>query len=160
MERIERILIHPAYAEYGIKNEVAEKDRIFCLHNMEHFLAVARLAWILNLEAEAGIEKEWIYAAALLHDIGRHRQYQDGTPHEEESARLAPAILLDCGFSDKETGVIISAIQTHRDAGIKNENNLNGILYRADKLSRACFACRAADQCNWKSDKKNLQLEY
>ena len=43
---------------------------------MGHLLDVARLAWIFNLEANQEISKERIYAAALLHDIGRHIQYE------------------------------------------------------------------------------------
>ena len=42
-----------------------------------------------------------IYAAALLHDMGRVRQYRDGTEHHEESARIAARILPECGFSEE-----------------------------------------------------------
>ena len=41
---------------------------------MEHFLDVARLMYIYNLEDQAGFSKEMIYAAGLLHDIGRYEQ--------------------------------------------------------------------------------------
>ena len=83
MERVNRILEHDGYQECLRKNETAEKDRRFCRHDMAHFLDVARIAWILNLQEEAGAEQELIYAAALLHDCGRWRQYEDGTPHEK-----------------------------------------------------------------------------
>lgn len=138
---------------------MAEVDRPFCHHDMVHFMDVARIGWIINLEEGHGIEKEWIYAAALLHDIGRHDQYADGTPHEQAGARRAPQILRECGFDDKETDVIISAIASHRDKEVASEASLRGILYRADKLSRACFACKAEKECNWKNDKKNLHIK-
>ena len=64
--------------------------------------------------------------------------------------------LKDCGFNDEETGVIVTAISRHRDPEAAKEKNLNGILYRADKASRACFACDAEKDCNWKDGKKNL----
>lgn len=43
---------------------------------MEHFLDVARLMYIYNLEDQAGFSKEMIYAAGLLHDIGRYEQME------------------------------------------------------------------------------------
>ena len=71
MNRVDLILEHPKYQEYLDKIKQAEEKRIFCLHNMNHFLDVARIAYIMNLEEELGIAKEIIYATALLHDIGR-----------------------------------------------------------------------------------------
>lgn len=158
--RINRILNHDLFIECLAKNEAEEADRKFCRHNMGHFLDVARLAMIFNLEKQLSIPKDMIYAAALLHDIGRFRQYQDGTPHEQASAALAPKILKDCGYSDEETTVIVEAISQHRNAAVKEKEDLDGLLYRADKMSRSCFACPAEPECNWKADKKNLHLIY
>ena len=73
---------------------------------------------------------------------------------------LAPEILKACGVNDEETGVIVTAISRHRDPEAAKEKNLNGILYRADKASRACFACEAEKDCNWKDGKKNLTIKY
>ena len=160
MDRINRILNHDLFIEHMARNEEAEADRRFCRHNMGHFLDVARIAMIFNLQEGLGIEKEIIYASALLHDIGRHIQYEDGTPHEEASAAIAPDILKDCGFGEKETHVILSAIRTHRKKEIAGEASINGILYRADKASRACFACKAEADCDWKKEKKNLYLGW
>lgn len=158
MTRINRILQHPLYQVYRAKNEAAEAERIFCKHDMAHFMDVARIGQIINLEEAVGLEPELIYAAALVHDIGRHVQYADGTPHEKASAVLAPQILAESGFDDKETDVIIDAVLHHRDTSIKEERSLRGILYRADKLSRACYACKAETMCDWKKDKKNLEI--
>ncbi len=160
MERIDKILNHDLFLKYLDLNEQAEKERIFCHHDMVHFLDVARIAMILNREEGLGIPKDIIYAAALLHDIGRHVQYADGTPHEEASAKLAPEILADCGYTDKETVVIVSAIATHREAAVAKEDSLNGILYRADKASRPCFCCKAEKECNWKANKKNRTIQW
>ena len=137
MDRIDKILKHPVFIECIQKNETAEKDRIFCRHNMAHFLDVARIGRIIDAEEGLGTETELIYAAALLHDIGKHMQYAEGIPHEQASARLAWVILPDCGFDQNETNVIIEAIRGHRDERSACEKGLKGILYRADKLSRA-----------------------
>lgn len=160
MERIDKILKHDLFIANLARNEEAEKDREFCRHNMIHFLDVARIGRIINVEEDMGLDVEMIYAAALLHDIGKHLQYTHRIPHEKASAEIAPEILKDCGFDDKETGVIIDAILSHRDSEIKDQRNLRGILYRADKLSRACFACKMQEECNWKDDKKNLRVGY
>lgn len=159
-DRINKILNHDLFSENLMKINMAEEGRIFCRHDMGHFLDVARLAMILNLTEGFGIDKELIYAAALLHDIGRFRQYEEGIPHDRESARIAPEILKDCGFDNKETSVIASAIRSHGDAKVREEKNLSGLLYRADKMSRSCFVCEAEGQCDWKADKKNLALQY
>ena len=125
---------------------------------MTHFLDVARIALILNMEEDYGIDKELIYAVALLHDIGRWMQYEEGIPHEQASAKLAPEILIKSGFDEKEQKAVLGAILSHRDASVKDEKTLRGLLYRADKLSRACFACKAQEKCDWKAEKKNMRI--
>lgn len=160
MDRIDKILNHELFLYHLHENESAEAQRHFCRHNMVHFLDVARIGVIINLEERLNLDREWIYAAALLHDMGKHIQYENGTPHEIASGEIAPKILGDCGFDDKETDVIIDAILHHRDASVKDEKNLRGILYRGDKSSRACFSCEAEQECNWKAGKKNLNIKY
>lgn len=160
MERVNKIIMDKQWQEYLGRIAQCETDRIFCRHNMVHFLDVARLAWIFNLEEELGIAKAQIYAAALLHDIGRFVQYQDGTPHPQASAALAPEILRRCGFLEKELAEITEAIRQHGNAEIKEEKSLRGLIYRADKASRACYACKVQDECDWGSRKKNLELWY
>lgn len=160
MDRIHQIIVSPVYREHIAKIAEWEKDRIFCRHNTEHFLDVARIAMILNEKEHYGISQELIYAAALLHDIGRWQQYKDGTDHALASAELAPVILENCGFAEGERLQIVSAIATHREERIKDEKTLNGLLYRADKLSRPCYFCEQEHNCNWKTNKKNRMILY
>lgn len=217
MERVNKILDHDLFQLFLEKNRVAEEDRRFCHHDMNHFLDVARLAMILCLQdccAAGGdfkyeknfgnssahllcaselvpaffakhlclarhghkfgqsdteyernipygeISQELIYAAALLHDIGRWKQYGDGTPHEEASAQFASEILSDCGFTENETAQIVTAISNHRNEAVREERTLSGILYRADKMSRSCFCCEMERECDWKGSRKNLILRY
>ena len=160
MKRIDRILNHPLFQENIRENMTAEAERCFCRHDMVHFLDVARIGMIINLEEKLEIPRELIYGAALLHDIGKHRQYEEGIPHEQASAEIAPEILRDCSFDEKETGVIVDAIAQHRNSAVFSEKNLRGVLYRADKASRPCFACKAEADCNWKGNKKNLKIVY
>lgn len=160
MERVNNILNNKLYKIYLDKNMVAEEGRRFCHHDMGHFLDVARLAMIFNLQQGLFVPEELIYAAALLHDIGRWKQYEDGTPHERASAHLAPEILSESGFTEEEAKQVVSAILNHRNAAVRQEQTLDGILYRADKMSRSCFCCAVQRECDWKGDKKNLILRY
>ena len=115
MERVNQILQHTLYQSCRRQIDEKEKDRIFCGHDMGHLLDVARLAWIFNLEANQEISKERIYAAALLHDIGRHIQYENGTPHQIAGLPIAEQILTDCGFYPEEMKEILYAIENHRN---------------------------------------------
>lgn len=160
MERVNRILKSKKYQEHIDKIKAAEEGRIFCCHNMVHFLDVARIASLINAEEQLGIDKELIYATALLHDIGRHVQYAEGTPHEQAGVQLAPEILEETGFEVWEQREILRAVKEHRNAKIAGERSLAGIIYRADKASRACFACEAEKLCDWKAEKKNLGIKY
>ena len=158
MERVNRIINDTEYQKFLHEIKKCEKDRIFCRHNMAHFLDVARIAWILNLEEHMNLERERVYAAALLHDIGRHLQYQEGIRHEIASEKLAGPILERCSFTEEEKKEILKAILDHRTREIEKERSLSGVLYRADKMSRSCFACDAEQQCDWGIEKKNRQI--
>lgn len=160
MERVNRILAHPLYRNCMAQIEKFEQKRIFCGHDMGHLLDVARLAWIFNIEQDLGIERERVYAAALLHDIGRHIQYAAGTPHQLAGLPIARQILEECGFSGEESKDILYAIENHRNTKMRDRSDLSGILYQADKMSRSCFGCRAEKECNWSREKKNLTLRY
>lgn len=160
MDRIDRILGHDVFRECLAKNRTAERDRIFCRHDMVHFMDVARIGVIISLEEGLDIDRELVYAAALLHDIGRHLQYEQGIPHEQASADIAPEILADCGFDRKEADVIVDAIRSHRDSESAMNADLRGVLYRADKASRPCFACEVEKECNWKERRKNRRIRY
>lgn len=160
MDRIDKILNHKLFLYHLKENEAAETDRRFCRHNMSHFLDVARIGALINAEEGLGMDREWIYAAALLHDLGRHLQYENGIPHAEASALIAPEILNECGFDNKTTSVIISAISTHGKKKEAEAEPLGALLYRADKASRACFYCGAEAECDWSDGKKNLRIKY
>lgn len=160
MNRVNAVWNHGLYREAYQKIQELEHGRRFCGHSAEHFLAVARLAWIYSLEDRAGLNREIVYAAALLHDIGRYRQYLDGTPHHEASAELAARILPECGFREEETEEILGAILGHRSPELRQEKSLRGYLYRADKQSRNCLACGALTECDWPPEKKNLAIDY
>lgn len=145
MKRVNSILKDEEFKKYVSRNAESEQDRIFCHHDRNHFLDVCRIGWILNLEGNLGIDKEIIYASGLLHDIGRWAEYATGEDHAAVGGKLADGILTRCGFSNEERTSIVEAIACHRKK--EHPSDLSRILYRADKLSRACFDCKASDKC-------------
>lgn len=149
------ILSDPRYQDYLSKIADHEKNRRFCRHDLSHFIDVARITTILCLEAGLKIDRDLIYTTALLHDIGRFREYEDGTPHELASAELAVAFLGEYSAEEQET--ILDAIRSHRNP---NAAGFTGLFYRADKLSRPCYNCPAEAECNWAAAKKNLEITY
>lgn len=180
MPRVNAILRHPLYREWYGKLEETEKSRIFCRHQMTHLLDTARIAYITALEQGLDLEKEVIYAAAVLHDIGKQEQYENGVPHEISSERIAGEILdslPECpaetsaaalpenssevpgktAFTTEEKSMILTAIRGHRKLRDDAEP-LERLLYAADKASRICFACPAEKECNWSREKKNMEL--
>ena len=159
MEQVNRICRHPLWLGSMEQIRKLEQDRVFCRHDIAHCIDVARLAYLENLEKHLGLEQGLIYAAALLHDIGRHLQYLEGIPHEQGSASLAQTILMDCGYSPAEREEIVSAILRHRLPETGSQNDLAGLLFRADKASSLCMFCGASEACNWSQEEKNMSLK-
>ncbi|HCX64630.1 MAG TPA: HD domain-containing protein [Eubacteriaceae bacterium] len=145
MKRINQILTDSEYQRYLKRIEAGEKERIFCKHTLEHFIAVCRIGWILALEEQLSVTKEEVYAAGLLHDIGRWQEIESGVDHAKASGELARLFLERHGFGSTEIDRISEAIEAHRQQ--KSKTHLGQLLYRADKLSRPCFACDAIDGC-------------
>ena len=156
MDRVNEILRHPVFSEHLTRLDTLEQARIFCRHGLPHLLDVARMMWIAALERQLPLSREVVYATALLHDLGRVEQIEEGIPHHQASAQLAARILPDAGFGEEEIALIQAAIASHRSDG--GENNLGRLLYWADKKSRACRMCPAKDECNWPDEKKNWEI--
>ncbi len=167
MERYNRIIEHPVFMKYIKELAALEQDRRFCRHGIEHLLAVARIGYICILENHLDIDKDIMYGAALLHDLGRVVQYHGNGDHHTESAKLAEGILADCGYKAEEIAVIRQAIVNHgketitavensaKKQAVQQKELLSQILYNADKKSRNCFICDAYDECRWNKNKKN-----
>lgn len=184
MNRYDRIVRHALYRECLKKITEAETDRIFCRHDMEHNRAVGNL--LLQYAAaccggednpatdrnpddgNAYLSEDILLAAAYLHDIGRCMEYEQGLDHARASAQLAERILPDCGYDAAEIALVAEAISGHRGHGAEAGGNLPGdsqaevlgeLLYRADKKSRPCWNCQAAEQCYWPAERKNRKPE-
>jgi len=142
MEIVDRILTHPQFCTYLRLNAEAEKDRLYCRHGFQHTLDVARVAYCMALERSLPIEKELIYATALLHDIAKWKQYGQGLDHALEGALLAGQILSDLDIDENTTDTLLSAIRTHRSKD-GEKSALGEILYESYKSCRPCVFCES-----------------
>ncbi len=148
MELVQRILNHPQFKKYMELNSRSEKDRKFCLHDIQHVMDVARVAYIISLENKYDLDKEIIYITALLHDIAKWKQYSQKADHAAEGAVLAREILEDLNIDKGDTEMILNAIAMHR----KKEGHstpLSKVLYEGDKSCRQCVSCSMVEECNW-----------
>lgn len=159
MIRVNKLIQDADYGAYLRKIQHCEADRRFCRHDFQHMVDVARITYLLLMETgdlkllmeQHGIipqakAREIIYAAGVLHDIGRWLEYETNEDHAVAGARLATALLERTGFTAGEALLICQGIKEHRltegTAGM-----LGSYLARADDLSRPCASCRAQDEC-------------
>ncbi|MEB3429873.1 HD domain-containing protein [Citroniella saccharovorans] len=151
------IFSNKTYQKHLKEIENFEKERYFCRHDLSHFLDVARIFTILIQREKLDIKFDIIYSAALLHDIGRALEYKDGISHDLASIQIAKELLKETSFTKEEIKIIISLIENHRNKTYTN--SLESLFYKADKLSRECFNCKAIGLCKWSDEKKNLKIK-
>lgn len=136
MDRVNAIWNHPVYQKYYRRLEKLEEKRIFCRHQMTHLLDVARIARIRSFEIGLGLDPEVIYAAAVLHDIGKSLQYEEKIPHEAAGVKIAGEILesLPEGkrFTEQEKKMILTAIEGTGGSG-KIRSRWRGFCMRATR---------------------------
>ncbi|MFZ5642708.1 MAG: HD domain-containing protein [Bacillota bacterium] len=159
MDRLEIIKEDPFYLECLLLNGERERDRLFCRHDYRHMLIVSQISFkiindtgqkveFIRFEGLAGPREamEVIYAAGLLHDIGRWRQYDSGEDHAIAGSKMARAVLERARFSEKEIELITRAIREHRRAA-PGQSLLGRVICLADDLSRPCTTCKARLDC-------------
>lgn len=152
-----RILNNRSYQQEMAALRALEENRRFCRHDLEHCLSVARIAMLLCTEYRLQADPDTVYAAALLHDLGRTAEYTQGIPHEEAGRALAEQILLECDCGTVQLGQILQLIACHRAE--PEPGSLEQLFYLADKRSRNCFFCPAQDECNWPPEKRTMEMK-
>ncbi len=157
MEYVRKLLQETDYLKQMKQLEELEKERRFCRHGLAHALDVARIAWIKVLEEQLCCEKEDVYLTALLHDIGRIREYQEKVPHHEAGVELAEEFLRMIDYPIEKRQRICLTIGEHREKNKLNDDFIN-IIKKADNSSRNCFCCEAAKECKWSMERKNQTI--
>lgn len=158
MKTVTCLLHHDDFLNAVNTIETREQTRRFCRHGLDHALDVARISWILVLENHRPFEKETVYLAALLHDIGRSQNDDD---HDSASAYLAKKWLSDCDAQPDVIADVCAAIAVHRQRSAAIDPataSLGELLALADKRSRTCFRCAAAADCYWPENLKNATI--
>ncbi|WP_054695075.1 HD domain-containing protein [Syntrophomonas palmitatica] len=158
MKRIDLLINDTMYKDY-IQRNMDEEINAYCQHDFRHHLDVARITYILVLEnndlnyfiKESGLSgklaaKEVIYAAGLLHDIGKWKEFQTGTDHASYGSRLAREVLPRALFNEQEIEIICQGIFEHRNISM-DMSFLGERLHRADNLSHLCLECPAQNVC-------------
>lgn len=166
MEYVARLLQSRQFRQLVRELEELEKDRQYCRHDFAHFMDVARLAVLVNLEQNLGLEQEMIYLTALLHDLGRVQEYQYGISHEIAGEEIAVQLLNEIGYPSGKMQVIRGAVSCHRgncmesgriqgESGQQLQEDFTKLIRQADKKVRPCFFCRAQSDCKWNVEKRN-----
>ena len=124
----------------------------------------------INLEGGFGLARDVVYAAALLHDIGRAAEYSKGISHDvagvEIARRILGTVVAEQRFSSAEAEAIVKAVRGHRADGVDAvscelsslSSRLACVIAEADHRSRPCFACSACATCYWPEEKKNMAV--
>lgn len=160
MRRLNELVRSQDYQDHLARTAGLEKERIYCKHGFDHLLAVARIAYAYLLEQNnTNYSREVVYAAALLHDLGRWVEYQTGEDHAEAGARLAESLVREAGFTPRESEGILRAIREHRRQGGDKVSPLGEALALADDWSRECWNCQAKSTCH-KFSLAMLDLSY
>jgi uncharacterized protein len=102
-------------------------------HGMDHTERVTRMCRIIGKREDA--DMEILIPAALLHDIARPLEKEQGLPHEAEGARMAEAYLASIHYNPARIPAISAAIRSHRFRSEEKPATLEAkILSDADKL--------------------------
>jgi uncharacterized protein len=102
-------------------------------HGMDHTERVTHLCCMIGQCENADLDI--LIPAALLHDIARPREKEEGLPHEAEGARMAEVYLASINYNPVLIPAISAAIRTHRfRSDDRPESREAKILSDADKL--------------------------
>ena len=102
-------------------------------HGMDHTKRVTRMCRVIGEREQA--DMEILIPAALLHDIARPLEKEQGLPHEAEGARMAETYLASIRYNPALIPAISAAIRTHRfRSSERPESPEAKILSDADKL--------------------------
>jgi len=102
-------------------------------HGFDHVMRVTCLCEMIGKKEHANMDI--LIPAALFHDIARPLEKKDGTPHEEEGAKIAESFLSSIHYEPALIPPIAGAIRTHRYRSDQKPKTPEAkILSDADKL--------------------------
>ena len=171
MKYTEKLLQNESFKNVQEAISQWEISRIYCHHELSHCMDVARMAWIYFLEdcqkkhlfledLQLEEKKDFIYVCALLHDIGRAKQYETGIHHSVCGQKLAEGMLLDIGAPESWKEAVLRIVAGHHacDRSSDPEWKIADYIDRADHDCRPCFCCEGKDTCKWSREERNHTL--
>jgi HD superfamily phosphodiesterase len=118
---------------YGSKNPSRDEWADWLYHN--HVLVAADNA--INLAKTYKVDSDLSEAAALLHDCADAVMSRFEDDHEARSNEIARGILMDCGYSGMDEGLVVDdALRFHScHNGQKPKSGVGKVLATADALA-------------------------
>ena len=159
MERYQKIVRNKRFQREYQRLEEKEQDRRFCRHNMEHFLAAARISLYQSFWKTAGDIQRCYLWYRFLHDLGRMAEYETGNLMRSWRGSCR-GILRSADMSRWRLNRLQTSIRGHRRKGQKDPDSFADVFYQADKLSRDCIHCRVREECYWPEDRKNDRYRF
>lgn len=167
-KRTEELLNNRLYQEELEKLLSYEKDRMFCKHDLTHFKQVAHIASVVARQNQLSIPEAEIEITALLHDMGRVKQYEKGISHEKAGVAFAGEILFSLGCDLDMVHRVCHAIAHHsmrensefRLTKAHEMKELGELISYADQFSRTCYSCKVRGECKWKEEEKIKRAYY
>jgi len=139
--RLERIFAYVA-AQHRREAAKDEWDPVYTAdYRWEHTQRVAHYGDLIA--REDGFDRELCVAGCLLHDIAyfHSAKVQDWKDHGRIGARISRSVLLDAGFSEKETDIVCHAIAVHVDGKTDTPHphtSVADVVSDADNVDRFC----------------------
>jgi len=100
-----------------------------------HFQRVYELAIKLVEKLNLDVDRDSLFAAAYLHDIGAFEPYrQEGKDHSEVAIKNCSEILLSIGFPKDKIDLVKDIIKGHMFNAIPSDIKESKILHDADTL--------------------------
>jgi len=100
-----------------------------------HFQRVYELAISLVEKQNLDVDRDLLFAAAYLHDIGAFEPYrQEGKDHSEVAIERCPEILLSIGFPKYKINLVKDIIKSHMFNVKPSDFKESIILHDADTL--------------------------
>lgn len=160
--RVKELWDHPVYQKRYKRLQQLEGKRKFCRHDEEHFAKTAAIAMDVAKNNGLCLSSDVICMAALLHDMGRVQEIEQGISHAQASYDFAKEILGLMSYDTLATKKICEAIRCHSQRGDvidrmdarETLETLSQILSFADQFSRNCYECDAAKECKWEMQQR------
>lgn len=102
---------------------------------INHYNRIYELSLELAQKQNMKVDKDVLFAASMLHDIGAFEQYaNEDVEHDVRSVELLEEIILPMGFPKEKIDLVKDAMTTHMFYEIPSSNEESIVFHDADTL--------------------------